>query len=393
MCHTAVLTCLVRPRYSKPPGYEDVPIVDKGSFVQPGPAWANGPRIHEFLREMNTLVLDQYDSVTVGELPHTPEASDVLKFVSAGDRQLDMVFQFDIVDLGQGKEKKYWFKPWTLPQFKEIITKWQQFIEGKDGWTTAFCENHDQGRSVSRYASDEPEYRELSAKMLAIMLCSLTGTLFIYQGQEIGMVNVPKHWPIEDYQDIESVNFYKTMEQRCQGDEETMDYVMKSLQLMGRDNARIPMQWDSSPFGGFTQRKEGAWMKVHDLYPEINVAKQEDQADSVLVFWKDMIRLRKRRRDVFVHGLFEAMEPDNDKTFMFVKRFGEQRAMVVLNFSGENQTVELPAANDLRGMKLQVGNYPDVEVVERASLCEAAGVKRHLRPWEGRLYTDIGGKD
>ena len=123
--------------------FKDAPIVDPRFYEQP--AWvyyANGPRMHEFLREMNEEVLNKYNAVTVGELPHTPDPNKVLQYVGAGDKQLSMVFQFDIVDLGQGKEHKYHFEEWKLPEFKAIVAKWQQFIEGTDGWTTVFCENH-----------------------------------------------------------------------------------------------------------------------------------------------------------------------------------------------------------------------------------------------------------
>lgn len=178
--------------YSKGPIAElkDAPIVTPGVFDQP--AWdlyINGPRMHEFLTEMNREVLEKYDTMTVGELPHTPDPRKVLDYVGAAKKQLDMVFQFDIMNLGQGPTYKYQYTPWKLTEMKSIIKKWQQFIEDTDGWTTTFCENHDQGRSVSRYASDAPEYRAVSSKMLAILTCSLTGTLFIYQGQEIGMVS------------------------------------------------------------------------------------------------------------------------------------------------------------------------------------------------------------
>lgn len=180
--------------YSKGPVAEirDAPVVDRNVFEQP--AWslfANGPRMHEFLREMNEDVLAKYGTtMTVGELPHTPDPAHVLRYVSAAARQLSMVFQFDMVDLGQGAIHKYDYQNWELPQLKGIVEKWQRFIEGTDAWTTAFCENHDQGRSVSRFASDKPEYRALSAKMLALFMSSLTGTLFLYQGQEIGMVSL-----------------------------------------------------------------------------------------------------------------------------------------------------------------------------------------------------------
>jgi oligo-1,6-glucosidase len=365
--------------YSKGLEYQDAPIFNPSAFEQP--AWmiyCNGPRMHEFLREMNEKVLNNYDAVTVGELPHTEDPKQVLKYVGSGDKQLNMVFQFDIVNVGQGLSYKYKYQEWKLPLLKGIVAKWQQFIDGTDGWTTAFCENHDQGRSVSRYGSDKPEYREISAKMLAMMMCASTGTLFIYQGQEIGMINVPKDWPIEEYKDIESLNFFRTIAAATNNDKEELDYVMHSIQILGRDNARVPMQWDASPYAGFTDSKDGAWMRVHDLYPEINVERQQKEPNSVLNFWKSMIKLRKEHGDILTHGSFEVFEPDHEETFVFVKRWGGKCALVVLNFSNEDQTVKLP----LEDGKLRVGNYHDVEERERAE----KGSERVLRPWEGRLY-------
>ncbi|CAK7201256.1 hypothetical protein SEUCBS139899_003959 [Sporothrix eucalyptigena] len=392
--------------YSKRVDFQDAPIVDASVFEQP--AWseyANGPRMHEFLREMNLAVLDKYDTLTVGELPHTPDPQHVLKYVGAGDKQMSMVFQFDIVDIGQGASAKYRFTEWKLPQLKATVAKWQQFIEGTDGWTTAFCENHDQGRSVSRYASDAPEHREHSAKLLALMLTALTGTLFIYQGQEIGMINVPPSWSIdEDYQDIESVNFYhaavKAAHENMAGDEDAIqreiDYIKRSIQILGRDNARTPMQWDASnKSAGFTDRTEGAWMRTHDLYPEINVAKQQGDPNSVLSFWKSMLRFRKSHADLFIYGNFRLYEPDNEQTFTFAKTTvpaGEaasgagQAAVVVLNFTDEDQTVDLPSADETGTLRLVVGNYIDSAAADEVDKSAGSGRQRKLRSWEGRLY-------
>ncbi|KAK0711535.1 alpha-glucosidase [Lasiosphaeris hirsuta] len=374
------IDCGVEYRYSKGVDYKDAPIIAPDSYEQPGWVYyANGPRMHEFLREMNKKVLDNYNAVTVGELPHTPDPKRVLDYVSLADRQMSMVFQFDIVDLGQGPAAKYGLQPWKLPELKSIITKWQQFIEGTDGWTTAFCENHDQGRSVTRYASDAPEYRVLSAKMLAMMMCAMTGTLFIYQGQEIGAINMPKTWTIDNFKDIESLGFYNTVAAATNNDKEALDEVMQSLYILGRDNARLPMQWDSSPFAGFTDSKDGGWMRVHDLYPEINVAKQLQEPDSTFHFWKSMIQFRKAHREVLVHGTFEVFEPDNEKTFVFAKRCGNKTAVVALNFTSEDQVVELP----VEGLALRVGNYSDAEALEGTA---TGATIRTLRPWEGRLY-------
>jgi len=277
----------------------------------------------------------------------------------------------------------------------------------------------DQGRSISRYASDAPEYRVLSAKMLAIMMCALTGTLFIYQGQEIGMINIPKDWSIDELRDIESVNFYKATAASTNNDKEALDYVMRSLQILGRDNARLPMrgfpsfslffccpggceyrtpprqerlrnvqlcgyqlifatEWDSSAFAGFTDNKDGAWMRVHDLYPEINVASQIEDPESTYSFWKSMIRFRKEFKEVLVHGAFELFEPDNEQTFVFAKKHGNQMAVVCLNFTSEVQQVELPVDS----LVFRVGNYPDSQGAEKDKTGRTAG----LRPWEGRLY-------
>jgi len=363
--------------YSKGVEFKDAPVMNKNAYEQPAyMIYCNGPRIHEFLREMNAKVLNHYDTVTVGELPHTPDPQHVLKYISAADRQLDMVFQFDIVDLGQGIGYKYQTREWKLPELKRIVAKWQQFIEGTDGWTTAFCENHDQGRSVSRYGNDSPQWRETSAKMLALMMCSQTGTLFVYQGQEIGMTNVSRSWGIEDYKDIEALNYYDDIK-REHGEGEVLSRVMDSINLVGRDNARIPMQWDASPFAGFTDNKDGAWMRIHDEYADINVAKQEAEPGSVLNFWREMLRLRKEEGELLTHGAFELFDEENEQTFVYKKTRGGKSAVVALNFTSEEQEVRIPG----EGLKIRVGNYGDVK--ERVA---TEGQKSVLRPWEGRLY-------
>jgi oligo-1,6-glucosidase len=360
--------------YSKGTELPDAPIIDEGIFEQPASGlFCNGPRMHEFLREMNTEVLNKYDTMTVGELPHTPDPAHVLRYVGSGDKQLDMVFQFDIVDLGIGRTHKYEYEGYALSELKSVVSKWQQFIEGSDGWTTAFCENHDQGRSVSRFGSDAPEFRERSAKMLALMMCALTGTLFVYQGQEIGMINAPKEWPISDYKDIESINYYNSVAERTDNDPKALGHVMKSIQILGRDHARLPMQWDDSPHAGFTTKKEGAWMRIHDEYRSINVAKQEKDPKSVLSFWKSVLKIRKEYRELFIHGAFEAYDMENQQTFVFGKRHGEDRAVVALNFTGEEQPFKKP---DVGGkFELLVGNVEGVD-----------GTEDKLAPWEGRIY-------
>ncbi|KAG9235699.1 alpha-glucosidase [Amylocarpus encephaloides] len=360
--------------YSKGTELQDAPIIDQSVFEQPAHSrFCNGPRMHEFLREMNTEVLSKYDTMTVGELPYTPDPAHVLRYVGSGDKQLDMVFQFDIVDLGVGQTYKYEYEGYKLSQMKEVIQKWQQFIADSDGWTTAFCENHDQGRSVSRFASDSPIWRERSAKMLALMMCSLTGTLFVYQGQEIGMINAPKYWSIEDYKDIESINYHNSVARRSDNDPKELARVMRGLQILGRDHARLPMQWDSSPYAGFTGKKDGAWMRTHDLYKEINAASQLQDPKSVLNFWKKMLQIRKQNRDIFIHGEYEEYQMGGEKTFVFGKRHGSERAIIALNFTDQEQVFQRPDPGVK--MELLVGNVEGVD-----------GTEEMLQPYEGRVY-------
>lgn len=367
-------------KYSKVTSFPDAPITDPKTFIQPAAQfWCNGPRIHEFIKEMNTEVLAKYSTydgqplVTVGELSLTPEPEGVLPYVSARNQELDMVFQFDITHLGQGNgfSDKYDFEAWQLPEMKRIVNKWQSFIEGTDGWTTVFNENHDNGRSVSRFADDSPQWRVPSAKMLAIWLAAQTGTLFLYQGQEIGMINMPKGWGIEEYKDVESQNFWKEAVRLAEdgSDPTRKERIMHGLQLMARDHSRIPFQWNDSPQAGFTSGKP--WMRVHDLYKEINAEKQENDPNSVLSFYKRMLRLRKEHKDVFVYGAFELVDPDNLHTFIFKKHYQEKSAVIALNFTASEQPV--PSSEDLKDMRMLESSYSKT----RSDV---------LQPFEGRVY-------
>ncbi|KAK9323790.1 glycoside hydrolase superfamily [Lipomyces orientalis] len=364
-------------KYSKHVDFPDAPIVDPSNFIQPAThLYCNGPRIHEFIREMHDKVLSNYDVFTVGELSLTPDPKHVLKYVGASEKQLDMVFQFDMIHLGMGHglEDKYEPTEWKLSEMKQIISKWQKFIEGNDGWTTAFCENHDNGRAISRFASDEPEFWQASAKMLTIFIVTLTGTLFLYQGQEIGMINMPSEWPIDEYKDIEALNYYKEAERLSNSSDPTRKgRIMQGLRKMARDHARLPMQWDSTPNGGFTTGIP--WMRTHDKYKEINVEVEEKDPKSVLSFWKQLLALRKDYRDLFIYGVFDLVDPENEDTFMYTKlSTDDQVALVALNFSADPKP--FTAFERSKKMKLLVGNYYDSE-------------PETLQPFEGRVYLNF----
>lgn len=363
-------------KYSKVLPFVDAPLTDATSAFQPAAQmWCNGPRIHEFIKEMNRDVLSKYRTydnqpvVTIGELSLCPTPQSVIPYVSAQEKELDMVFQFDITHLGQGppgSNVKYDFAPWQLQDMKRIVEKWQCFIQGTDAWTTVFSENHDNGRSVSRFANDAPEWRDKSAKMLALWLMGQTGTLFLYQGQEIGMVNAPKEWGWDEYKDVESQKYWAEAVD-CQ-DAARRERIALGLQTMARDHARLPFQWDGSPNAGFSTGKP--WMRVHDAYRDVNAAAQERDEDSVLSFYKRMLGLRKEHKDVFVYGRFELLDPENQETFVYRKTYQGKTALVVLNF-----TTEVQALPETEGMRLLVGSYGEI-------------TRDRLQPLEGRVYVD-----
>ncbi|KAI0846732.1 glycoside hydrolase family 13 protein [Daldinia vernicosa] len=346
-------------KYSKRTEYVDAPITDPNSPYQPAPEmWCNGPRIHEFIHEMRTKALAPYGAVSVGELSNTPDPSQVLPYVSAAAQELDMVFEFSMIRLGTGGMfgPKYIYVPFTLKQLKTIVAKWQTFIEGTDSWTTVFCENHDNGRAVSRFGDcSTPGLWEASAKTIALWQSTLTGTLFLYQGQEIGMTNMPTTWGIDEYKDVESLNFYA--EALASGDQKIIADTMRGLRILARDHSRIPFQWDDSPNAGFSDKGVKTWMRVHDAYPEVNVKKQISDPNSILSFYKMVLKLRKKYKDIFVLGAFRLLNDDDEAIFAYVKespfrisdsgastngystrgRESKRMAVVVMNFSKDER--------------------------------------------------------
>lgn len=387
--------------YSKLPGLPDAPIQDPESFYQsPVMLVCNGPRMHEFLSEMNA-VLAKYGAITVGELGATPEQEKVLKYVSAEAKQLDMVFQFDMVMLGYGTNHMYDAKPrnFGLPQFKVALEAIQTLIRGNDAWTTVFLENHDQARSVSRFADDSPRFRVASAKLLALMQACLSGTQYIYQGQEIGLVNAPREsYPVENYVDVNSRLFIDAMKDRYgAGNAAELDRAADALQYFARDHGRIPIPWSAKGlYGGFSAAAEvqagkivnEPWMKTHPLASEINVEAQLDDPDSVLSFWKQMTAFRRDHTDLLVYSDFYGLRMDDKDTLLFYKEqlsgsSSKDKALVMLNFSTKDATVVAPDAQELgfaSGTALQFKLIASTHGDKNKRLEDA------LAPLEGRVY-------
>lgn len=196
---------------SKVQSFDDAEITVKDNKYQPGDKfYANGPRLHEFLKNINRQVLSKYDTLTVGEMPFIRDEDEIIRVVGAQNEELNMIFAFDIVDIDNVPgDFKYTLHPWDARDLKEIINRLQRLMLERDGWNSIFIENHDQPRSISRYTDDSDGLREYGAKLLCLMQTTLAGTLYVYQGEEIGMRNVPPSWEPSEYKDIESINFFK----------------------------------------------------------------------------------------------------------------------------------------------------------------------------------------
>jgi len=358
--------------YSKNLDFPDVPAEDIGAEFLLGD-YNNGPRIHEYYREIRRDVLNEFGEVLmIGECAFTP-FDEVLKYVSAERKEMDMIFDFDIVTLGGNmvKPRHEMFRQ-SLQDFKSAILKVQQFSAGTDAWATVFGENHDNGRSIPRFATDDPEYRVKAGKLLAMLFGTLTGTLFIYQGQEIGMTNIPQDWTIDDLKDISALKYWREIIAKYPDDKELHQRGLRGLQLGGRDNARTPVQWNSEANAGFTTGTP--WMRVHDNYKEVNVEAQLDDPESLLSFWKQVVKLRKSHSELFVHGDFEIHDFDDENVFTYTKkaRDGKNKALVVLNFTENDQSFRLPEGVENSKLELLVSNVDEP--------------KDKLSAWEGRVY-------
>lgn len=305
----------------------------------------NGPKLHEYLQDMNRETFGKHDVLTVGETwGATPE---VAKLYSNPDRnELSMVFQFEHIGLDQQDGGEKWdLKPLSVSDLKHVLAKWQTEL-GNEGWNSLFWNNHDLPRIVSRWGNDK-QYRKESAKMLAILLHLMKGTPYIYQGEEIGMTNYPIQ-DISEAQDIETINMYH--ERISQG--YTKEDIIHSINVKGRDNARTPMQWDASPNGGFTTAEP--WLHVNPNYTEINVETNLEDPDSVFHCYRKLIELRKNN-PIVVWGDFELITNVPEDVFMYIRRFKGQTWLVAANFSAELNRLELPELGTAG--EFIIGNY------------------------------------
>ena len=319
--------------------------MNNGLYGDFGPYCVHGPRVHEFLQEMNQKVLSKYDIMTVGETAGVT-IEEAQKYAGDDRNELNMVFQFEHVESGCGDYGKWTTAKYDFKEFKNIMIKWQEELQGK-AWNSLFLGNHDQPRSVSRFGNDNPVYRETSAKMLATCIHMMQGTPYVYQGEELGMTNVYFD-KLEDYRDIESINYFKEF---TESGLMTSEHMMKCLMLRSRDNARTPMQWDDSKQAGFTEGEP--WIKVNPNYKKINAAQQLEDPDSVFHYYQKLIRLRKEK-DIIVYGEFEPLYREDEQIFAYTRKQDQEKLLTVCNFSDKNAEVEVP--EEFKGAECLITN-------------------------------------
>ena len=325
---------------------------------------ANGPKLHEYIQEMNRETLRDKDLLTVGETwGATPEIGKM--YSGPARNELSMIFQFEHIMLDQEGEEKWDLKQLNLLDLKRILSKWQTAL-GDEGWNSLFWNNHDLPRIVSRWGNDK-EYRVKSAKMLATLLHGMKGTPYIYQGEELGMTNV-KFDNIEDYNDIESLNMYKERISKGYKHEE----IMESIYAKGRDNARTPIQWDDSEYGGFSTSKP--WLAVNKNYKYINAKNCLKDNDSIFYHYKKLIEIRKNNETI-IYGDYNLLCEDDKNIFAYTRKLDGDTILVVCNFY--NIETKINYEGDYESLEILISNYSDSSI-------NLSNLK--LRPYEAIMY-------
>ena len=326
--------------------------------------YMNGPKIHDYLHEMNKEVLSKYDIMTVGETPGV-SPKHARDYVGEDRDELNMVFHFELMDLPNASDKFY-KKPYKLTDIKNIFMKWYDGFENI-GWNSLFMNNHDQPRMVSRFGNDS-KYRIESAKMLATLIHTFKGTPYIYQGEEIGMTNIYFD-DIKKYRDRETINYYN--EKIKNEDEKSL---IERIKITSRDNARTPMQWDNNLNGGFS--KATPWIDVNPNYKQINVKESLEDSNSIFNYYKELIKLR-HNNDTIVYGDVKLIYPENESIFAYTRNLDDEQLMVVLNFYENEIDFKIPDNIDIDKLEIILSNYKD-KVIKNETI--------KLRPYEAIVY-------
>lgn len=331
-------------KISKVQTFEDV-LPQSQQYMRPSKYVSNGPRIHEFLKEMNQKALSSYDVMTVGEITAC-SIEQAKQYTGDYENELNMLFQFEHMDVDLGEYGKWTPIPLNLVQLKKVLTKWQYGLADY-GWNSLFWDNHDQPRAVSRFGNTEKYWAD-SAKMLATALHFLKGTPYIYQGEELGMTNYPFQ-SLDDCQDVEVFNAYKELVQEKKV--LTHEQMMKGICANSRDNARTPMQWNNEENAGFTQGTP--WMKINPNYKTINAKSQINDQDSIYSYFKKLIELR-HQMPIIVYGKYTLLEEEHPDLYIYTREYQDKKLLIITNFSENEYDYALHEYSD---GKLLISNH------------------------------------
>ena len=327
---------------SKPEGFPDAKVVGLYGDMN---ICANGPKVHDYLKEMNEKVLSKFDIMTVGETAGVT-LDEAKKYANSEGSELNMVFQFEHMGLDGEGDFKWSTKHIPLVPLKENLTKWQLGLD-EVAWNSLYFCNHDQPRIVSRLGDDSDEFREVSAKCIATCLHMMQGTPYVYQGEELGMTNTVFK-SVDDFRDLESINAYREL---IESGLYTKEDMFPKIAHKSRDNARTPMQWDAGENAGFTTGTP--WIALNPNYKKINVADQLKREDSVFHYYQKLIKLRKEY-EIIVYGKYELLLPEDENIYAYVRTLGNQKLLVVCNFSKENHKFDF---SGYENAKVLISNY------------------------------------
>ena len=335
---------------SKDTTFPPMPAIYNGSWDK---FYANGPHIHDYLQEMNREVLGKYNMMSVAEGMGI-STKDVLKFVDADRKELNMAYHFE--GMGYGYLPGKWKTPdpngYDLVGFKKIYSRWDSVFAEK-GWGTIYLGNHDQPRMLTRWGNDAPEFRVYSSKLLTTFLMTMRSTPYYYYGDELGMMNI-KFDKIEDYRDIETLNMYRKIKNEG-GD---LNAFIESQKNGGaRDNGRTPMQWSDTTEAGFTNGTP--WIKVNPNYSTINVTAEEKDPNSILNYFKKIVKLRKTT-PALIYGKYELLDKDNPSIYCYTREWNGKKILVLLNFKA--QPAMANTGLDLSQARILIGNYTDPSI-------------------------------
>ena len=347
--------------------FDVITLISLPKLNQSSDLWGKMPKVHTYLKDLNKNVLSKYDILTVGEMPGV-NYENAWEYVGTNQKQLETVFQLDIMGLGNKNGDKFQPAPYDLVKFKEIYQNWYDNLYGK-GWNSVVMANHDQARTVSRWGNDK-EYRVQSAKLFATFLLTQWGIPYIYQGDEIGMTNCP--FTPAEFKDIEEINYYKM--KLAEGKTEAQ--ILPGILARCRDNARTPMQWSDSNNAGFTTADK-TWLKVNPNYKTINVATAEKSSDSILNYYKQMIQLKKSI-PALIYGTYAPVAKENKHVFAYYRALDQDKYFVVLNFSGDKQSFQTNN-KQLSEAETVIFNYENKPAVESTGTIS-------LRPYEAVVY-------